>query len=47
MENKFMEYLRKYCIKHNIPVAEALTHKLVKEVLLYYADELEKRCRNA
>ena len=42
METKFMEYLRKYCITQNIPVAEALTHKLVKEVLLYYAEELEK-----
>ena len=47
MERKFMDYLRKYCIKHNISVAEALRHKVVKEVLLKYAEEeMEKRCGN-
>ena len=36
---RFYEYVDKYCKKHGYTVDEALTHELVKQVYRYYTEE--------
>ena len=38
-KSEFEEFIKKYCVKHEITPEEAKKHKLVKEVESYYADK--------
>lgn len=42
----FKEYLHKYCVKHEIPEDEALTHAIVRSVAEAYGVDLEERNEN-
>lgn len=36
--NKFRQYVDKYCKSHQLTVDEALQHEVVRQVYLYYTE---------